>query len=174
MRTEKKQLVKDIKGLLEPSAAGVFLVGYRGLQVKQFSALRQTLADGGAECHVVSNSLLALAAGQLGWSGLAKLKLSAETAIVVGGDDPVMVAKVLKSFAKANPQLQFKAGVLEGKLYEAAQMEQLAELPSRDVLLGQLLGTLQAPAQQLVGILNAKTASVVYALQAYLDKKQGS
>ncbi len=171
MRAEKEQLLKHLQGLLTASS-GAFLMAYKGMKVIDFSALRKGLAASEAECHVVPNRLLKRAATGCGFSELADLKVAGETLLVSGGADPVKVAKVLADFGKDRKTLQFKAGLLSGKLLSVADTKALAELPSREVLLAQLLGLLQAPSRQLVTVLNAKVASVVYVLNAYVGKKE--
>jgi len=170
MRAEKKQLVADIATLLT-SSDHVFLVSYKGLKVAEFSDFRQGLAKVGAECHVVSNRLLRKAAAAHDLSVLAEAELAGDSAMISGGDDAVAVARAVRDFAKGHEPVSLKLGALEGRLLRPTEVEELAALPSREILLAQLLGVLQAPARNLAGVLYAKTASVVYALQAYMDKK---
>lgn len=170
MRPEKLQLSKDIQALLG-SSSGVFMVTYKGLKVSEFGELRKGLAGLGCECHVVPNRLLRRAAVDLGVAELADLKFTGETAVVTGGRDPARCAKFLKGFAKDHQALGFRFGLLDRRLIAAGSVETLADLPPREVLLAQLLGVLQGPSRQLVSVLNAKTASVLYVLRAYLDKQ---
>jgi large subunit ribosomal protein L10 len=170
MRAEKKQLVQDI-GTLLTSSGHVIFVSYKGLKVADFSDFRQGLAKVGAECHVIPNRLLRKAAEVHGLTSLAEATLTHDNAMISGGEDAVAVAKVVRDFAKSHDAVNLKIGALDGRLLKSAEIEDLAALPSREILLAQLLGVLQAPARNLVGVLHAKTASVVYALQAYLDKK---
>lgn len=172
MRPEKKQLVKDIGEMLDASEH-LFLVGYKGLTVAEFNDLRNELAGQGAECHVVPNRLFRIAAAESKAKPVLEIAdLKKDNAVVLGGDDPVAVAKALSKFANDKDSFSVKAGALEGALLKEADIEALAKLPSREVLLGQLLGVLQAPARNLVSVLTQKKASVVYALKAYLDQKQ--
>ena len=172
MRPEKDQLVQDLSGFLD-AKRGVFLIGYKGLTVSQMAELRVQLAENESECHVIPNRLLRRAAvGKEGCGALADIPLTGETALITGGADAVQVAKKVAVFAKANPACTFKYGLLEGKLLGAEEVKTVTTLPSRDMLLTQLLGVIQGPMRQLVGVLNAEAASIVYALQAYLDKKQ--
>ncbi len=173
MRPEKKQLVEDIGRLLEPSPY-IVLVTYKGLDVDEFEGLRQSLAEVGAECHVVPNRLLKRALNESQFEPVSRDTIVGDTAMVTGGDDAVAVAKVLRDFAKDHEALQVKIGAIGGQLLSSADVGKLAALPSREVLLAQLLGVIQAPSRNLVGVLHAKLAGVVYALKAYLDKKQGT
>jgi len=171
MRAEKTQLVLDIRALIEPSPS-VFLMGYKGLKAADFRVLRSALATCGSQCHVVPNRLLAIAAKDAGLSALGEAELTLDTAVVSGGADPVAVAKVLRDFAKTHDKAVLKMAVVERKLVSAADAAALADLPSREVLQAQVLGLLQAPAAQLARVLNAKVASVVYVLNAYLSQKE--
>ncbi len=172
MRPEKQQLVQDLRGFLD-AKRGVFLIAYKGLSVAQMAELRTQLAENEAECHVIPNRLLRRAASEEpGCAALADVPLTGETALVTGGSDAVQVAKKVAAFARANPACAFKCGLLEGKLLGPDEVKIVTTLPGREVLLAQLLGVLQGPLRQLVGVLNAEVASIVYAIQAYLDKKE--
>jgi large subunit ribosomal protein L10 len=171
MRAEKQQLVQDLQGLIGLSS-GMFLIGYKGLTAAEFSDLRTKLAAVGSECHVVPNRLFERAATEAGIESLAEVGLSGDNALICGGADVAAVAKVVKEYSKANAKAPIRMGVLDGNLLTAEQVVAVAELPPKEVLLAQLLGTLQAPASQLVRVLNAKLASVVYVLNAYLKKKE--
>lgn len=171
MRAEKTQLVHDIRALIE-SSPSLFLMGYKGLKAADFRALRAALVACGSECHVIPNRLLAIAAADAGVGALAGAELKLDTAMVSGGVDPVAVARVLRDFAKTHDKAVLKMAVVEGKLVSGADAVALANLPPREVLQAQLLGLLQAPATQLARVLNAKMASVVYVLNAYLSQKE--
>ncbi|MCF7854435.1 MAG: 50S ribosomal protein L10 [Candidatus Pacebacteria bacterium] len=171
MRPEKAQLVEDIGKLVEPTSH-LFLINYKGLKVAEFNELRAGLADIGAECHVVPNRLLKIALAETEFAALSDGGITGDNAIVVGGDDPVAVAKLLRTFAKEHNPLSVKQGGLNGKVLQENDVSDLAELPSREVLLAQLLGVLQAPSRNVVGVLNQKVASICYVLQAYLDTKK--
>ena len=171
MRAEKTQLVKDIRALVE-SSSSLFLIGFKGLTAADFRTLRSALMACRSECHVVPNRLLKIAAAESGLAALGQADLTLDTALVSGGADPVGVAKALRDFAKTRPGALIKLGVVEGKLCTGAQAVALADLPPREVLQAQLLGLLQAPATQMVQVLNAKVASVVFVLNAYLSQKE--
>lgn len=171
MRPEKQQLVQDIRGLIEPSPC-VFLSTYKGLKVADFVELRKRLSPAGAECHVVPNRLLRLAATEVGVAGVDGLDLRGDTAMVVGGQDVPAVAKVLRGFGKEKPAFGFKSGILSRRVYPATEMASLASMPPLPVARAQLLGVLQAPMAQLAGVLNAKVASIVQVLQAYVRKQE--
>ncbi len=169
MRIEREQLLKDICGIFEDSPF-LFFVTYKGMTVSDFTELRNQLADLGSECHVIKNSYIQKAGDKLDISSLSDLRFSGDTAVVSGSGDCCAIAKLLKEMTKKNKKLTFKGGVLNNKLLSVEQILDLAELPPLEVMRAILLGTLQAPKQKLVGVLNSKVASIVYALKAYLDK----
>ncbi len=176
MRPEKVQMLEVVKGLLKDKP--VFIIGFDALTVAEFSEFRTKLAALGGEVHVVKNTLIAKAAGALGYDALAERKFTLASAVVSGDADPVALAKAVKDLAKEvvkedkSPKVTIKAGWFEGQLLSAEDVVALADLPPREALLGQLLGLLQAPAGQLVRVLNAKLSSVVYVLNAFLQKKE--
>lgn len=170
MRSEKKQLVADIRAMIESSTC-YFLVTYKGLTAAGFENFRTSLGEVQGECHVVPNRLFIRAAAELG-TELPKDVLVGDSAVVAAKGDPVAVASVIRKFGKAKQDVVFKLAVLEGTVCSAEEASSLADLPSREVLLGQFLGLLQAPMGQLVGVLNAKVSSIAYVLNAYLSKQE--
>ncbi|MFW5996383.1 MAG: 50S ribosomal protein L10 [Verrucomicrobiota bacterium] len=172
MRFEKQQLVNDIKEILD-STEHLFMVGYNGLRVSDLNKLREQLGEKGAECHVVPNMLFQKAAAETKFSCLNDDSVvCGDNAVIAGGEDAVVVAKTLKDFSKECDALSLKCGCLGENYLDTDEIVQLAELPSREQLLSQLLSVLQAPSRNLVSLLNTKVATIVYALNAYLDKKQ--
>ncbi len=171
MRSEKTQMVQEVMDLINRKP--IILITYKGLTANVFNAFRAKLAEPSlnAVCRVVPNTLLRVAAGQLGMDALANTPLAGDTALVSGAGDPVALAKAVREFAKGRDQVKIKLSVVEGSLLSEADTYALADLPPREVLLAQVLGLLQAPAQQLVRVLNAKVASIVYVLKAYGDKQ---
>ena len=147
-------------------------MSYKGAKVTDLNGLRKELRTIGAECHVVPNRILRKSAAELGLQALADMKLTGETALVAGGKDPAKMAKVLKEYFKTRKVLAFKAGMLDKKVLPVTDVEALADLPPREVLLAQMLGVIQGVPRQLVTVLNAKVASVLYVLKAVADKKE--
>ncbi len=166
IRPEKKQLVDDL-GRLIGSSEAMFLVSYKGLKVADFSELRNGLAELNSECHVIPNRLFKRAAAECGLDSVAGYPLTGDSALITGGDDAAAVAKAARKFATDHSALQFKLGVLGEQLLDPDEIEQLAKLPGREILLAQLLGVLQAPARNAAGVLYNRLASIVYALDAY-------
>lgn len=169
MRSEKTYLVNMIGDALTGSDY-VYFISYQGLKVKDFSVLRNQLADLGSSCHVFKNTMVKKAAELHKLNALSALTLTGDTAVVFGKGDPGAVAKVLVDFGKANEAIEAKGGYFEGALLSAADVGEIAALPSKEVLYSQLLSVLQGPARNLVSILNNKAASILNVLNAYKDK----
>jgi len=172
MRPEKSLIIEDLKSRLNASPF-LILVDYTGLSVHQFSELRTRLAAQGAECKVVKNTFLRRAAAE---TGLPELNgsLQGQTAVVTGEKDVCAAAKVIKNFKSEFQKPTLKLGVLDKALLTAADVEALADLPAREVLLAQLLGLLQTPATQLVRVLNEPASSLARVLKAKADKEGGA
>lgn len=170
MRAEKKQMVQDLKTLL--SERQLVLISYKGLKANVFNEFRGKLASLDAACRVVPNTLLRIAARELGMDGLAGAIASGDTAMVSGAGDPVAMVKAVLEFAKGKDQVSVKFSYIENALLSETDTQALADLPSREVLLAQLLGVLQAPGSQLVRVLDAKVASIVYVLDAFCKKNE--
>lgn len=168
-KNSKEQVVADLAAKLATAKAS-FLADYRGLNVDQVNALRGELRKAGVEYQVVKNTLLRLAAKGTGAECLDP-HLAGPTAIAIVETDPVAPAKVLAEFAKANNKFELKAGALDGKLLSIEDIKALAELPPREVLLAKMLGSLNAPATNFVGVLAAIPRSLVQVLAAIQDQK---
>jgi len=152
-------------------AAGAVLTEYRGLTVKQLQELRRSLG-GNVSYAVVKNTLTKLAAKEAGIDGVDDL-LSGPTAIAFINGDVVEAAKGLRDFAKAHPALVIKGGFLDGKALDAKEVAKLADLESREVLLGKLAGAMLASLSQAVYLLNAplsQAARLVGALQSAAEQ----
>jgi large subunit ribosomal protein L10 len=152
------------------SSAGVVLTEYRGLSVKALKELRRSLGDE-ASYSVSKNTLTTIAAREAGVDGIEE-HLVGPTAIAFIDGDPVIVAKGLRDFARTNPQLVIKGGVLDGKFMSPDEVRRLADLESRDVLLAKVAGALQGVLQQAVS-LAAAPLSQAARLFAALEKAAG-
>lgn len=171
MATENKiQVVEEFAAKLA-TAKAAFLADYRGLTVDQVNELRGKLHEAGVEYRVVKNTLLRLAAKGTSFECLSEF-LQGPTAIAIAQDDPVAPAKVLNDFAKNSKVFELKTGVLEGKLLTADGITALADLPSREVLLAKMLGSINAPVSNFVGVLAAVPRSLVQVLGAIKDQKE--
>ena len=172
-RDNKQELVTEMHERLTRAKA-VFLADFRGMSVGKATTLRNELRGASVEYRVFKNTLLDRAAQGTDMECLSPF-LSGPTAIAISYDDPVSAAKVLSKFAK-DPQGKFvlKVGVLSGKLLDVKQIQALADLPSREVLLAKMLGSMQAPATNFVGVLAALPGSLVRVLDAIRAQKAGN
>lgn len=169
-RPEKVAVVEEIKDKFSKTQ-GAVLADYRGLTVAEATELRKNLREAGVEFKVLKNTLTLRAAKEVGFEFLEPY-LAGPTAIAFGYEDPVAPAKVLNDFAKTHPVLELKAGVLEGKLLDEAGVKALADLPSREVLLGQVARGMQAPIAGMVNVLQGSIRNLVYALDAVRKQKE--
>ena len=172
MRTEKKYLVEEVATRLKESEY-LFLANYYRITVAETAELRGQLAEQGAEFHVVKNTILQQAVKELDLPELDEM-LDGPIAIVSGGDNPSEVAKVLKKFHKSKNKVEVRGGTLGERLLTADEVDELSKLPSLDALRSQLVGLLNTPATQFVGVINAVPQSVVMVLQAYADKNEAA
>lgn len=165
----KKQIVTDLAGKME-KAKGMVFYDYRGLTVAEVTELRNQFRAAGVEYRVIKNSMLKRAADSLNISGLDE-HLSGPTAVAFGYNDPVAPAKVLVEFVKKVKKTEIKTGVLNGKVISIASVNSLAELPSREQLLAQLAGTLNAPIAGFARTLSGIISKLGYALNAVKEQK---
>lgn len=164
MRPEKATIVEDLKEKLNASPF-LLITDYTGLRVEEFSALRTALYEAGAEVRVVKNTFVRRALSDAGLPDISN-ELTGQTAIVLGESDVAAAAKAVKTFAKESKKLTIKGGVVDRLVVSAQQVEAIADLPSREVLLAQLLGTLQSPASTLVRLLNEPASGLARVLKA--------
>jgi large subunit ribosomal protein L10 len=168
-RPEKVATVSEIAGKLS-AVSTVFVSEYRGLTVGNLAELRRALRDAGGEHKVYKNTLARLAAEQTGNEALVDMLVGPSALTFVNGD-AAAVAKVLREFAKTNPLLVVKGGALSGAALSAKDVEALADLPPREVLLAQLAGAIQAPLVKTAGLLQALPRNMAYGLKALVDQK---
>ncbi|MFL6583982.1 MAG: 50S ribosomal protein L10 [Chthoniobacterales bacterium] len=169
MRPEKADIVADLSEKLNRSPF-ILVADYQRMKVDQFSELRNRLAPAGAEVRVVKNSFLKRAMSGSGFPDVED-QLSGQTAIVMGEKDVAPVAKILKTFAAEFKVAALKIGVVDKSVLSTKDIEALAELPPREVLLAQLLGLLLSPMTQLARLLNEPGASLARLLNAKAEKE---
>jgi large subunit ribosomal protein L10 len=168
-RTAKVAVVEEIASKLTSSSA-VFVTEYRGMKVGALAALRGSLRQTGAEHKVYKNTLARFAAERAGVEGLKEL-LVGPTALTFVTGDSVAAAKALRDAARTSPLLVLKGGALGASTLSAADVTALAELPSREELLAQFAGALQAPLVKTAGLLQALPQKFAYGLGALIDKQ---
>lgn len=168
---QKQAVVAEVSKVVSDAQAAI-LAEYRGLTVAQMTSLRRKAREGGVYVRVVKNTLVRRAVDGSPFECL-KDHLKGPLAFVAG-KDPVAAAKVVVEFSKDNDKFVVTAGSMSGKLISLAEMKALASLPSRDVLLAQLMGTMQAPVQKFVATLNEVPTKFVRALAAVRDQKQAA
>jgi large subunit ribosomal protein L10 len=164
-RGEKEQLVASVKEKLE-KAQSVILADYRGVKVKEFTVLRARLRKEGVDLQVMKNTLGKIAAEDSGITDIGQY-LIGPTVWAFSNQDPASAAKILKEFARTHPNMVLKGGILDKKGFGPDMAEALADLPSREVLLGQVAGMLQAPITGLVRVLQGPINKLGYALEDY-------
>jgi large subunit ribosomal protein L10 len=171
-RQEKVAVVEEVTAKLN-AADAVIITEYRGMSVGQLAALRRQLRPAGGEYKVYKNTLARFAAQNAGVSDLASL-LSGPSGITFVQGDAAGVAKSLRDAARTNPLLIIKGGVMGGRVISAKDVEALAELPSRDVLLAKFAGALQAPLVKTAGLLQAVPRNFAYGLKALIEQKEAA
>lgn len=173
-RADKVAVVAEVKEKLE-AADGVLLTEYRGLNVPAMAELRQNLTPAGGEYKIYKNTLVKLAANELGIE-LDDL-LTGPTALAFVGQradgskgDPAAVAKALKEYSKTNTELVIKGGVLDGKAISADEIKALADLPSREVLFAEFAGAMEHMLGDFAGLLDNKLREFVGCMEALVEK----
>ena len=171
-RKEKVAVVDEVTSKLTASSA-IIVTEYRGMSVGQLAALRRQLRPAGAEYKVYKNTLARFAAQNAGVGELAEM-LTGPSGITFITGDAAAAAKSLRETAKTNPLLVIKGGVIGGKVITARDVEALADLPSRDVLLARFAGALQAPLVKTAGLLQALPRNFAYGLKALIEQKEAA
>jgi large subunit ribosomal protein L10 len=168
-RAEKVAVVDEVRSRLDRADA-VIVTEYRGLKVKDLAVLRRNLAPLGGEYRIYKNTLVRIAASDRGHDGFRDL-LTGPTALTFVEGDAAAVAKMLRDFARTNPLLLIKGGLLGTSVLGPAATVALADLPSRELLLARLAGALAAPIQMMAGLLAAVPRKFAYGLAALKDKR---
>lgn len=171
----KYELVDGLKEKLSKTKA-VFVGEYRGMTVAQSTALRAKVREAGGELKVAKNTLFKIAMKEAGLDALPEDMMNGPNIFAICYDDPVAVAKVLKEYANDKTQKAFilKGGLLEHQQLNLAQLMALADLPSKEVLRGQVVRTIAAPLSGLVNVLSGTMRNFVTCLAQIRDKKQES
>jgi len=168
----KIEIVEELTELFE-KASGIYLADFTGLNVEQANELRSKFHQEDAIYRVVKNTLILHACDKLGYKELSQ-HLVGSTALAISLNDPVAPVRIISEFVKGKEKKTpvIKAGILEEEYVSSEQIESIKNIPSRDVLLAQVLSCLQAPLADFVGVLNEIARSFVAVLQAIIEKKQ--
>ena len=166
---QKQAAVEQLADKLKGSVAGV-LVDYKGITVEDDTKLRKELREAGVEYFVIKNGILRRACEKVGFDGLKNV-LVGTTAIAISSNDAVAPAKIIAKFAgESKDKFNIKAGFVEGKIVEVAEINALAKLPSREELVAQTLRGFNAPISGFVNVLNANIRGLVIALNQIAQK----
>lgn len=167
---QKQALVANLTEQLKSAVAGV-IVDYKGITVADDTKLRKELREAGIHYMVVKNTLLGLAAKEVGLEGIDEV-LSGTTAIAISDSDYVGAARILCNYANDHENFNVKLGFIDGKVIPVNEVEELSKLPSREELVAKALAGFNAPISGLVGVLNANLRGLVCALNAIAEQKQ--
>jgi large subunit ribosomal protein L10 len=168
---DKQKVVQEIEGLIQEAGLVVF-TDYRGLSVAEVTDLRNKLRQPGVTFKVYKNTLTEFALKNAGYGDMAE-EIAGPNAILFSNQDLVTPAKTIYDFIKQYKKLEVKLGIVEGQIVHADKIKALAELPPREVLVAQMLGTMQAPITSLVYVLNANLTGLVRALDQVREQKAG-
>jgi large subunit ribosomal protein L10 len=175
-RARKEQKAEQVVLLTEKlkKAKVAVLTDYRGLKVSQIQDLRNKLRGGEVEYRVIKNTLARRASEAAGYPQL-KEELKGPVAIAFGYDDLSIASKLINEWVRATRlKLDVVGGLVEGRVFSADQIKALADLPSRETLIAQLMGTLQSPVAQLVGIMQTPLQQLLGTLNAYKTKLEAA
>jgi large subunit ribosomal protein L10 len=171
MRIEKATLDNQMSGIAAESDF-LFCLSYKGLNVGAFSDFRARIFEAGASCMVVKNTLLHRAVIAKGVEIPAEHPFVGDTMIVYGKDDPVPVMKAIKEFTKPNQPIQVKCGILDTAYLDGAAAAQVADMPSKDQIFGQIVHYIKAPSSMLVQRIEARRASTVRILENWIHQQE--
>jgi large subunit ribosomal protein L10 len=167
-RKEKEQIISDFNKKIEGYKA-VVLTHYRGLNVDQMNHLRKRLREEKVSYHVIKNTLMRLASKGTDLEKLGDY-FEGPTAIAISYGDPILLAKVLLEFIKTQPSLEIKVGLIEGRVAPPEEVKALATMPSREVLLAQILGEIQTSGGQVMGAILSILQQMLGVIQARVDQ----
>jgi len=164
-RMQKQTQIEEIRGRFKKMASAV-VTDFRGLDVESMTALRDKFREVDVDYKVIKNTLFGLAVKEEPYHEALSQHLNGPTAVAWSYEDPAAPAKVAVAFAKDNKNLKVKCAVLDGEILEGEAVVNLSKMPGKNELLGQLLATLMAPAQEFVRLLAAAPTNFVYLLDA--------
>ena len=163
-KEQKKEIIKDLTDKFSRQKAVIFS-DYTGLKVNQFQELRSKLREQGIDCRVVKKTLIDLSLKKAGFDGLKAGELPGQTVLVFGYEDEILPAKILYDFSKENENLKILSGLVQGDYLESKEVISLAKLPSKQELLGKLVGSLLSPLSGLINVLQGNTRKLFFILK---------
>ncbi len=167
---QKKQIVADLAEKMKTASSGV-LVDYKGINVEDDTKLRAEMRKNNVEYAVIKNSLIRFAGKEVGFDAFDEV-LHGTTAVAISMTDPVAPAKIISEYAKKDEKIfNIKAGFVDGKVIGVDEVKNLAELPSREVLIAKMLGSMQSPIAGFVNVLNGNLRGLAVALNAIAEQK---
>ena len=172
IRPEKVAMIAALKETMK-NAKGAVLTDYRGIKVAQDTKLRRKMREAGVQYSVIKNNMASIAAKEAGIEGLDAY-LKGPLALVSSDKDPVAAAKLISEFIKENRIMEIKGGLVEGTVIDAEGVKALANLPSREILLARLLGSMQSPITGFVTVLQGNIRNLVYALDQVRQQKESA
>lgn len=175
MSDNKLKKAEEVKALAEKfnKAKGIVFTNFTGLTVEDTTDFRKKVSKSGMEYKVIKNNIILRALKEVNLEDIQKY-IDGPTGVVLSFDDPVITAKLVDDFSKAHENLKVRAGIIEGKSVVTAQLKVIAGLPSRDVLLGRVVGGMKAPLYRLVYVLNSNVQKVVGVLDAIKSQKEAA
>jgi large subunit ribosomal protein L10 len=169
-RSEKDQIIAEVAELAS-KAKGLYFADFTGITVEQVNELRREFRKSNVDYRVVKNTLARKALERVTGYDAVFDRLVKPTAIAFGYDDPIAPAKVIKKFREKNEKLTVKVCVIENRVYDGAQLDELAKLPTRLELIAGIMGTIEAPIAGVVGAINAVIRDLVSVIDAIEKKK---
>jgi len=169
-RSEKEQIIAAVKERAG-RAKSMFFADFTGITVEQVSELRREFRKSNVDYQVVKNTLARKALAEMGDFDKVDAHLEQPTAIAFSYGDPVAPAKIIKKFREKNDKLRLKVCVVENRVYQGSQLDELAKLPTKNEIIAAILGSIQAPASGIVGAINAVMRDLVYVIDAIEKKK---
>jgi large subunit ribosomal protein L10 len=166
---QNKETLEKIKGELE-NVSALWVVDYRGLTVKEAEQLRRDIREAGAHLTVYKNTLMQIALAEQEMPAIDDM-LKGPSAFVFADGDPAAAAKAIKEFAKGNENLVIKGGIMDGAAYDAAQVEAIASLPSREQLIAQIAGAISGVARGLAVTINGVPSGLARCVSQIAEQK---
>ncbi len=172
-KQEKAEIIQSVVAQVE-RAGGLFFADFTGMSVVESEKLRREFRKAGVEYTVVKNTLIQKALEQIGGYDGVFEHLAGPTGVVFATPaDPTVPAKVIRDFAKVGAKPRLKAAMIEQELFPGTALEQIASMPNREQMLASIMGSLQAPASNLVGVVTAVMRNLAYVVRAVAEKQHG-